>query len=440
MKVRSLITRSIYFIFSTGILFVLYLLLLGNGPVEDLFSPNRETSENGASELLNSDLFLQTAQFSDEEVSDSIELYETGLSGISARFGANVRVQGAMESTDSEELSTQHSLIPAISPVMLSPQTGKNVESSELLLPPQNPNPFEADIWRIETSWASHTHPSCDQMRKLIFYHKNGDRWEKTDVETFLKFQGNTQPVIFYVHGNRTEVNTALVQGMQVLRNFPTAIPARLVIWNWDSERVSPRPHIEYSTKANYADFQGFYLANLLNRMNETAPVLLVGHSFGTRVILSSLHLLGKGSVGNQTLETAFPVEFQEISLDLKKKAEKTKTEEKLKKLPKLNVLLVAAAISRNVLVPGSMYDCALNVASEVHITRNGLDPALRFYPLMYGHRARLPEALGYAGPILTNVGKENEEKVHVIRLEYQTHQFLEYISMRCVKNALVFE
>jgi hypothetical protein len=76
-------------------------------------------------------------------------------------------------------------------------------------------------------------------------------------------------------------------------------------------------------------------------------------------------------------------------------------------------------------------------MVSGMYITQNGSDPALKFYPLMNGPRFRLPEAMGYAGPVLTRIKKEDEEKVHVIRLDYQSHQFLEYISMRCVQNGL---
>lgn len=437
MKIQTLITRSFCFLVSAGILCGLYVLFLGSKQNCDWLSPTLENPEKEIQDFLNSDPFLQTARFSDAEVSETIALYESGLAGVSARLGNSVLVQNSSESLDSDAPSIPHdSSFSSATPIMLGAPMGQTAENSGLILPPQKSNPLEADIWQIETSWASHTHPSGDQLRKVIFYRKNGNQWEKSDAKTFLNTQGSSQPVIFYVHGNRTEANTAMIQGMMVLKNYKTEIPARLVIWTWDADRVSARPRIEYATKANYADFQGFYLANLLGQMNENAPVMLVGHSFGTRVVLSALHLLGHGIVGKQTLESAFPEEPREVSFDLQKKPEQ-KTEEGPKKLPRLNALLVAAAISCNAMVPGSIYDHALDVVSEMYITQNGADPALKFYPLMNGPRFRLPEAMGYAGPVLTRVKKEDEAKVHVIRLEYQSHQFLEYISMRCVQNGL---
>ena len=435
MKIQTLITRSFCFLVFAGLLCGIYVLFLGSKQNCDWFSPSRETPEKEVQDFLKSDPFLQTAQFSDEEVSETIALYESGLAGVSARFGNSVLVQNSSESLNADEPSIPHDSFPAATPILLGTH-GQIGENSELILPPQNSNPLEADIWKIETSWASHTHPTDDQLRKVIFYRKIENKWEKSDSKTFLNTQGSSQPVIFYVHGNRTESNTAMIQGMMVLKNFKSEIPARLVIWSWDAERVSARPRIEYSTKANYADFQGFYLAHLLRQMNENAPVTLVGHSFGTRAILSALHLLGNGTVGNKSLEYAFPAEPQEVSFDLKTKSDQ-KTDESPKKLPKMNALLVAAAISCNAMVPGAMYDHALDVVSEMYITQNGADPALKFYPLMNGPRCRLPEAMGYAGPVLSRIQKEEEEKVHVIRLEYQSHQFLEYISMRCVQNGL---
>ncbi len=429
-KNHSIIARSFYFLFAIGILCGAYVLFFGNG----------QNHENEPKEFLNSDPFLQTARFSDKEVSETIALYETGLAGVSAHFGNSVLVQNSSESLEADAPLIPYDSFSSATPIMLGTPTGQIAENSELILPPKNPNPLEADIWQIETSWASHTYPSGDQLRKVLFYHKNGSKWEKSDMKTFLNTQGSSQPVIFYVHGNRTERNTAMIQGMMVLKNFKTEIPARLVIWSWDAERVSPRPRIEYSTKANYSDFQGFYLANILGQMNENAPVTLVGHSFGTRVILSALHLLGDGRVGNRTLKSAFPTEPQEITFDLKKKPEVQIQQESQRKLPKLNALLVAAAISCNAMVPGAIYDRALDVVSEMRITQNGADPALKFYPLMNGPRNRLPEAMGYAGPVLNRIKNEDGAKVQVIRLEYQTHQFLEYISMQCVQNGLQFD
>lgn len=428
-KHHSLIARSFYFLFAAGILYGVYLLFTGSG----------QNREKDPQDFLNSDPFLQTARFSDKEVSETIALYESKLAGVSARFGNSVLVRNSSESLDAGSPSIPYDSFSSTAPIMLGAQTGQFAENSDLLLPPKKPNPLEADIWQIETSWASHTYPSGDQLRKLLFYRKSGNKWEKSDMKTFLSTQGTTQPVIFYVHGNRTEANTAMVQGMMCLRNFKTETPARLVVWTWDAERVSTRPRIEYSTKANYSDFQGFYLANILEQMNENTPVVLVGHSFGARVILSALHLLGNGRVGNRTLEAAFPAEPQEISFNLKKKPA-LQIGESQKNLPKLNALLVGAAISCNAMVPGAIYDRALDVVSEMHITQNGADPALKFYPLMNGPRNRLPEAMGYAGPVLNRIKKEDGAKVQVIRLEYQTHQFLEYISMQCVQNGLQFD
>ena len=429
-KNHSLIARSFYFLFAVGILYGIYVLFLGSG----------QNREKEFQDFPNLDPFLQTGQFSDEEVSESIALYESGLARVSGRLGNSVLVQNSSESEDGDAPAIpQDSSFSAANPIMLGAPMGQNPENSGLILPPQNPNPLEADIWQIETSWASHTHPTGDQLRKIRFFRRNGNQWEKSDIKTFLSTQGRSQPVIFYFHGNRSDINYATIQGTMCLRNYTTEIPARLVIWRWDADRVSIRPRVEYGTKANYADFQGFYLANILGQMNENAPVVLVGYSFGARVVMGALHLLGNGVLENRTLESTFPSEPQEITFNLKKKPE-GQTQEGPKKLPKFNVLLVAAAISCNAMVPGATYDRALDVISERHVTQNGTDPALKYYPLLYSRRFRLPEAIGYVGPVLSKVKKENAEKVHVIRLEYQSHQFLDYMSLRCVQNGMEFE
>lgn len=280
-------------------------------------------------------------------------------------------------------------------------------------------------------------------MRKLIFYRWVDSRWSKASAEEFFDLPSDDRPLIFYVHGNRTELNTAAMHGIVTLKNyarhFPDSLPPRLVVWNWDAEKISARPRVDFPAKASYADFQGFYLAEIIENIPAEKQLILVGHSFGARTILSSLHLLSGGALGKRTLKALFPEESAVTEVSWKKNVSKNADDGAVRTLPRINVLLVASAISCNVLAEGGMFAEALNPIACLRVTKNPSDHALKYYPIMNGARNRLPEAMGAVGPVLGNVDSELRAKVQVIPLDNPTHQYLEYISMRSVQNALKF-
>ncbi len=388
--------------------------------------------------------FNQTDLFSDSELQEAVSLFAAKLSGVSPRIGACVSLSAvssgesdAAEKTLSSDEQKQAKNVEKTD----AKDSGEN-PAERSALPSSVKNGFEGDIWRIDTTFASRTSPALAQMRKLIFYRWIDSRWSKASADEFFDFPFDGQPLIFYVHGNRTELNTAAMQGIVTLKNyarhFPESVPARLVIWNWDAEKISVRPRVDFPVKAGYADFQGFYLAEIIENIPADKQILLVGHSFGARTILSALHLLSGGAMGNRTLKTLFPDESPVTEVSWKKVVSEN-AREAGKALPKIDALLVASAISCDVLSEGGMFSGALNSVARLRVTRNPSDHALKYYPLMKGARKRLPEAMGAVGPVLGNVDSELRSKVQVIPLDNPTHQYLEYISMKSVQNALKF-
>lgn len=396
------------------------------------------------------DPFQQTARFSEADLQDEIATYEYALPTVSPRFGSSASVLSSVLSADSDgQNHGKWNGNPTGKVSVLNSGTGTG-SISELPIPPTW-NLSSADVWRIETAYASRQNPSGTQMKKLAYYRWTAGVWEKEDSETFYETITPAQPILFYVHGNRTELNTATMQGLQVLKNYPSELPPRLVLWSWNADRVSHRPRIEYATKARYADLQGFYLAKTLKTLTPENHVLLSGHSFGARTVLCALHLLAGGMYGNRTLENTFPQEKFLTEVSWKKSASVSaptpqnsvngvnNEKSDVYTLPSIDVFLVAPAVGCTVLNRDSLYGRALEPISHLTLTQNGSDPALKFYPIMYGARNRLPEALGYVGPTLKQVDSELQTKIRVIRVDSPTHQFLEYLQMRSVQNALLF-
>jgi len=403
------------------------------------------------------DLYAQTDIFSDADIQSGITAYASTLPGVSARVGASVVV------THHNDPSPLNSSDPSSQPPAQASARSEFSASCVLAPPPAAHDPSVADIWRIDTIYASRQNPDLAQLRKFVFYQWNGSAWERRDDEAFFESQTPAQPLVFYVHGNRTEVNTAVMQGLSVLRHFETDHPARLVIWRWDASRVAHRPRIEFSTKAHFADYQGFYLAKMLDSLRPDSRVLLSAHSFGARTVLNALHLRAGGSFGGKFLSDAFPGDSYVSELSWNDDSPSAAASERGKGTERgngsdevknrlqdetqmvsstpleINVLLVAPAVGCTALGSDGLFPRALESVSALRMTQNTSDPALKFYPLMNGPARRLPEALGYVGPSWADTNSELQKKVSVIRLDYPTHQFIEYMTMRSVQNALHF-
>lgn len=468
---RTLLRHAAFILMPVVVLFGIYgislLVCAWCEPSEGLRNLNAENFSEASEENSEADVFAQTGVFSDADLCRNISDYEGTLPGVSARVGLSVLLNsdtkngGTVLSKDSPAEETGALAVK-------TPDTEKDAPKTALAPLPEIARPGEADIWRIETSYASHLSPTAEQVRKLVFYRWRENRWEKSSDEAFFENPDAAQPVIFYVHGNRTELNTAAMQGLSVLKSYPGEETPRLVIWTWDSERVSCRPKIEYYTKARYSDFQGFYLAEILEELGAKRHVILVGHSFGGRTILSAMHLLAGGTFNRKSMTAMLT---KEELTDAAKRGEnqvkngpkpaknsKSENEQTLTQntemnaeenaaqnsaaweIPVIDALLVAPALECSALNPNAMYSHALESAAHLNVTRNGSDPALKFYPLMNGARTRLPEAMGFVGPSLSqDISESLRVKVQVIPLDYNTHQFLEYMALRSVQNGLRF-
>lgn len=275
--------------------------------------------------------------------------------------------------------------------------------------PPERNVTSSADIWLMDTNWISRTNPTPEQFQRMTCQQWKGGRiWENRTLEDFTSTLAPGQPVLIYIHGNQTDTQEAIWHGLQTLRCLPAMPQARLVVFDWPAQRISPLLRVEFGTKAVYADYQGFYLAQLLSQMSGETPILLVGHSFGSRTALSALHLMSGGSYAGRTLDlesTAKPVELD------------------------LTVVLVAAATNYTDFVPNGVFSQAPKMAKQIRVVKNQLDPALKFYPMM-GARAPLPEAMGKVGPTIYGMAPEEQSKVRVLPVLLQSHSYLQYLTL----------
>ena len=122
----------------------------------------------------------------------------------------------------------------------------------------------------------------------------------------------------------------------------------------------------------------GYHLARLLQEFPAGSRVGLIGHSHGGLVVLSALHLLGGGTLDDDTRPYRFsglPGEIPTL---------------------RLRAVVIASASDRQWLAPGERFDRALEGGEAVLSLYNPLDPVLVLHP--FGRCSDHRRAMGQAG------------------------------------------
>jgi hypothetical protein len=126
--------------------------------------------------------------------------------------------------------------------------------------------------------------------------------------------------------------------------------------------------------KAGYTLPAAFHLARFIDAIHSDVHVGLTAYSFGGRIAVGSLHLLGGGALNGRTIALG--------SAAVR---------------PPMDVVLIAAAADNDWLLPGHARGKALKVVNRMLLVRNSCDKVLRFYHWLYGRRS-CAEALGRSG------------------------------------------
>lgn len=238
------------------------------------------------------------------------------------------------------------------------------------------------EMWVINTRCA----PRCNNLDsgfECISYQRY-DRcrgcFVKETRESFLAGEA-TMPTLFYLHGNSLKHKGAM-KGFWSVYEKMRCCPGqkRLVCWSWPAERVykTERLRVREMIRKNlrikyvYAEYQGYYLAKLVDQMSLTQRVTLSGHSYGAISSAVALHLMGGGCVRGLTLPSGAPVER-----------------------PNLRGAMISAAFDYDMLYPGHRYGQAFVAAEKIMSTYNPNDRTLRKWPKTSWRGC---QALGYVG------------------------------------------
>ena len=246
------------------------------------------------------------------------------------------------------------------------------------------------ELWVINTRCA----PRCNNLDRgfeMISYQRYDSCrgcFVKESRESFLA-QEASMPTLFYIHGNSLKHKGAM-KGFWDVYGAMRCCPGkkRLVCWSWPAERVFKterlrvREMIEKNLRIKYvyAEYQGYYLAKLVDQMSLTQRVTLSGHSYGAITSAVALHLMGGGCVRGMTFANGAPVER-----------------------PNLRAAMISAAFDCDMLYPGHRYGQAFVAAEKIMSTFNCHDKTLKKWPKTSWHGR---QALGYVGMSAGRLGQ----------------------------------
>lgn len=266
--------------------------------------------------------------------------------------------------------------VPTAEPLLAEPAISSPAEVDGEPNAPHTP-PYQTPGYWIVSTWNSPQEFENDQLR-FCPHVRRVEECTDGSPSSMGHLTGSLipgVPICIVVHGSFMDSPSVLPDSHHTwswLKSGACGRPFQMIYFSWPSDRaLSPFASIDVAILGSRASRNGFYLASLIQSLPAECPVCLVGHSHGTRVISSGLHLLGGGVVEGHR-----------------------------HRVPgcsgrRIRVVYTASAIDHDWLNPDERFGRALCCVECLINLRNAKDPALQIYPL---RRIGSSRALGAAG------------------------------------------
>jgi hypothetical protein len=236
---------------------------------------------------------------------------------------------------------------------------------------------LQDELWLVDQRGLGCTTTGASPSDLRYWHYVPGVGWQRATSADFFATDDPAIATQIWIHGNQIDGNDAFEVGWTVYsslaRRATSEQPLRFVIWSWPSER-SGGVLEDVRIKAARTIPASFHLARFIDAIGAEVKVSVMAYSFGARIALGALHLMGGGTINGQPL-----------------------TNPSGHARPPLDVVLIAAAVDNDCLLPGHSRGQALNVVNRMFLVRNSCDKVLRFYRFLY-HRRSCATALGYVG------------------------------------------
>lgn len=299
-------------------------------------------------------------------------------------------------------VSAQDSLNLTVPPVQASPAEPLASEFPEAPATQYSEALSESGFWFLNT----HQSPQSFEDSRPMF-RPNVSRFEQNvgfQPSTFQTLAASLEPgvpVCIMIHGSFVDTPSFCQESQHTwkwLRSASQGQPMQMIYFHWPSYcMLTPLVAIDTNILGRRAARNGYYLADLIHHLPPECPVCLIGHSHGSRVIASCLHLLAGGSVQGVRHPTA-------------RCHGRT-----------IRTVFTGSAIDHHWLNPGQRYDRALLSTECLLNMTNCKDPALMVYPFRLPLLVRAPLGLtgltrgdrSYLGPLGRKV--VNYDVSHII-------------------------
>jgi hypothetical protein len=266
-------------------------------------------------------------------------------------------------------------------------------------------------VWLVSTR-----HLGCNvayQPTFQVWRYQQG-WWQPSSEAEFLASDSADTVTPIYVHGNRIDAALAGQYGLQVyfelVGKLEVEPPARFVIWSWPADQIKG-PLNDVRSKAARSDYDAFYLAHFLSRMQPDVRVGVIGFSFGARIASGAMHLLGGGSMFGYGVPA---------SPDRP-----------------IRVVMWAAAEHSHWYQSGQFHAQALAAAEAWYITVNCCDPVLARYRWI--DKCSNPCAVGFSGidglSLLPPEVSARVEEVSVANIVGSEHHWRPYLCSRYIQD-----
>lgn len=224
------------------------------------------------------------------------------------------------------------------------------------------------NYWIVSTRCCQQKSKCCCPCCEFDYYHSSGHgAVTETSYDELLQSLDPEAPICIMVHGSLVKWDAALTDSYYTylwLRNAAPHRPLNVIFFTWPSDYLPTKiVPIDANILGKRAEYNGHYLAQLISKLPEHHPISLLGHSHGARMVSSTLHLIGGGSVQG--------VSLSECGIHICCHSRQ------------FRAVFAAAAINHNWLNPGKRYGCSLNCTDCLVNLRNKKDRLLFFYPVL---------------------------------------------------------
>lgn len=283
--------------------------------------------------------------------------------------------------------------------------------------------------WVVSSRGCSQKHHKCGVNCRFDCHAVTEDcQIIPVEYEQMLASQIPGAPTCVLVHGSFTRMQDVWPDSectYNWLRNASPQTPINFIYYTWPSEgpfAILPHnylttlvPNLDFGVLGHRAELNGFYVADLIGALPPTTTVSLIGHSLGARAVVSSLHLLGGGTVRGKARWN--PTDGGH----------------------RIRVVLAAAAIEHDWLNPGDRFGCALSRAECLLNLRNECDLALSIYPLRRPFSSRALARAGFTPKDQRQLGERLVQisEVDVTPLIGKAHGWPSYCRQQSIANVI---